>query len=281
MDQAFGLEEEVIEPVQSPEPFQERLPCLEPICSAGGIEIALTRLLETLCTRLQREGKGLRTANLKCFRIDGKVEQISIGTNKGSHHIPHLFKLFELKISTIAPGEGIDLFMLEAPKVEELAPLQESLWKGGGSMDDMELTELMDRIINKAGSNIVRRFLPCEHYWPERSLKPVYSLTEPIAGDWPRDRPRPIHILSRPESIEVTAPIPDYPPMMFRYQGKLHKIIRAEGPERIENEWWIDESRHRDYYAVEDEAGARYWLFRAGHYSADRSTQWYIHGFFA
>jgi hypothetical protein len=67
--------------------------------------------------------------------------------------------------------------------------------------------------------------------------------------------------------------------MLFRYKGQLHKIVRADGPERIEQEWWIQQGQHRDYYSVEDEAGQRYWLFRLGHYH-DKIYQWFLHGFF-
>jgi len=79
----------------------------------------------------------------------------------------------------------------------------------------------------------------------------------------------------------VTAPIPDYPPMNFRYQGKLHIIKKADGPERIEREWWIENGLHRDYYSVEDEEGKRYWLFRSGNYNNLQKPNWYLHGFFA
>ncbi len=79
----------------------------------------------------------------------------------------------------------------------------------------------------------------------------------------------------------MTAPIPDYPPMLFRYKGKIHKIKKADGPERIEQEWWIARGRHRDYYYVEDEEGKRYWLFRSGHYDEAGSYKWFLHGFFA
>jgi protein ImuB len=48
LNQALGLEEEFIQPIQPIEPFHERLPCLEPIVTATGIEIALQRLLEAL-----------------------------------------------------------------------------------------------------------------------------------------------------------------------------------------------------------------------------------------
>ena len=69
--------------------------------------------------------------------------------------------------------------------------------------------------------------------------------------------------------------------MLFRYKGELHRIKKADGPERIEREWWLETGAHRDYYCVEDEKGQRYWLFRLGHYDADQPHQWFIHGFFA
>ena len=90
-----------------------------------------------------------------------------------------------------------------------------------------------------------------------------------------------VQLLSPPERVEVTAPIPDYPPMLFRYKEKVHKIIKADGPERIEQEWWIQEGEHRDYYAVEDEEGCRYWLFREGHYDEEGKAKWWLHGVFA
>jgi protein ImuB len=280
LDQALGNEEEVLHPVESIEPYQERLPCLEPIVTATGIEIALQRLLETLCHRLQQEEKGLRKACFKCYRVDGKIEQIEIGTNRPSHNTNHIFKLFELKISSIEPALGIELFILEAPKVEDVSPLQQKLWKSDCGLDNTSLSELLDRLAGKLGPNHIHRYMADEHYWPERSVKQASSLDEKSTTTWSADTPRPLQLLSRPEQIEVTAPIPDYPPMLFRYKGKLHKITRADGPERIEQEWWLQQGQHRDYYCVEDEEGHRYWLFRSGHY-ADKFYQWFIHGFFA
>ncbi|MEP7375155.1 MAG: DNA polymerase Y family protein [Chitinophagaceae bacterium] len=280
LDQALGNVEEMIELVVPVEPYQERLPCLEPIVTITGIEIALQRLLETLCQRLQQEEKGLRIARFKCYRVDGKIEQVDIGTIRPSHNIKHLFKLFEIKLSTIEPDLGIELFVLEAPKVEEHSPLQESLWNSACDLNNTGLSELLDRLAGKIGVHRIRRYLPAEHYWPERSVKLASSLDEKTTITWTVDKLRPLHLLTKPELIEVTAPIPDYPPMLFRYKNKLHKIIKADGPERIEQEWWLQQGQHRDYYYVEDEEGNRYWLFRLGHYS-DKSYQWFIHGFFA
>ncbi len=281
LDQAMGVEEETIQPVQPIEPYQERLPCLEPIVTATGIEIALQRLLDIVCQRLQQEEKGLRMAIFKGYRTDGKIEKIEIGTNRPTNNTIHIFKLFEFKIAGIEPAEGIELFVLEALKVESLSPVQETLWNNNAGLDDSGLAELLDRIAGKMGAHHIHRYVPDEHYWPERSYKLAATIDEKLTTTWKADRPRPLNLLHKPAPIEVTAPIPDYPPMMFRYKGILHKIIKADGPERIEQEWWIQEGQHRDYYSVEDEEGRRYWLFRSGHYDVAKSYQWFIHGFFA
>ncbi|HEU4471948.1 MAG TPA: DNA polymerase Y family protein [Flavisolibacter sp.] len=281
LDQAMGTVDELIQPVLPVEPYQERLPCLEPIVTATGIEIALQRLLDSICHRLQQEQKGLRLARFYGYRMDGKTEMVEIGTVRASNHVEHLFRLFSPKITAMAPGPGVELFMLEALKVEDHFPAQEKLWEGGGGLGDIRLAELLDRLGGRIGTHSIHRYLPDEHYWPERSVRAAPSLQEKAATGWKAGKPRPLQLLSRPEPVEVTAPIPDYPPMLFRYKNVLHTVKKADGPERIEQEWWLQEGEHRDYYAVEDEEGRRYWLFRSGHYTGDRSQQWFLHGFFA
>ncbi|WP_207535881.1 Y-family DNA polymerase [Desertivirga arenae] len=281
LSQALGSEEEPLVSIHLVEPYQERLPCLEPIRTASGIEIAIQKLLESLCQRLYKESKGIRKVVLKCYRVDGRIEQVEIGTNKASHHIPHLFKLFELKISSIEPALGIELFVIEATKVEEISPSQEALWLENAGKNMEELSELLDRLSARIGSEAIHRYFPDEHFWPERSIQLASSIIDKPAVIWPTEKSRPTLLLSRPDKIEVTAPIPDYPPMTFRYKGKLHYVKKSDGPERIEREWWLEAGEHRDYFQVEDEEGKRYWLFRSGHYSDTDTSDWFIHGFFA
>jgi protein ImuB len=279
LDQALGQEIEIIEPLHPIEPYQERLPCLEPIRSAVGIEIVLKRLLEILCSRLSKDEKGLRKCIFKAYRVDSNIQQIDISTGYPSHNAVHLFKLFENKIAALQPDLGFELFIMVAPTVENMPSVQDVLWSSTNH-NDVIVTELLDRITNKIGRNTINRYLPVEHHWPEWSIKPTSSLQEKATTDWRTDLPRPIHLLTIPEEIVVTVPIPDYPPMLFKYNGQLHNISKSEGPERIEREWWIDDGLYRDYYCVEDEAGARYWLFRLGSYN-DSDSKWFIHGFFA
>ncbi len=276
--QALGSEMELIEPIIPIAPYQERLPSLEPIRTAEGIEVAIRTLLEMLCTRLQNEMKGLRKCELKCYRLDGLVERIEIGTSKPSRNTLHLFKLFENKIATIEPDLGIELFVMEASVVEELQSTQDALWAVSGK-SEAAIAELLDRLSGKTGTNTIHRFLPAEHYWPERSYKEAASLTEKPTTNWRTDLPRPLHILPVPELIDVSVPIPDYPPLLFKYKGQIHNVKKADGPERIEQEWWIEQGLYRDYYCVEDELGQRYWLFRSGEYEKD-NVKWFMHGFF-
>src|SRR5690554_2124792 len=142
LGQALGTVHEYIDAVKPLRPYREELPCMEPIVTLTGIEIALKRLLESVCERMRKEGKGLRTGVFKGYRIDGKIEQIDIGTGRPSHNPEHLFKLFELKISSIEPALGIELFVLEVPLVEEVSGVQDTIW-GTESYDNTAVAELL------------------------------------------------------------------------------------------------------------------------------------------
>jgi protein ImuB len=96
--------------------------------------------------------------------------------------------------------------------------------------------------------------------------------------------PRPLLLLPRREPTEVVALIPEGPPRQFRWRGVRHQVAHAQGPERIAPEWWRQsdgEAAERDYYTVEDSAGRRFWLYRAGLYGqGETPPQWFIHGVF-
>ncbi len=279
IDQALGQEIEPINSVKLVESYQERLHSMEPIATAIGITIALQQLLEAICIRFESEGIGLRYAVFKAYRIDGNIQQIEIGTVHPSRNVTHLFHLFEHKIATLEPALGFELFVLEAPKIEPVTQEQIAIWNAA-SQNDKKVAELLDRVAAKTGPDTISRYLPAEHYWPERSLKKALPLWEKASAQWRTDWPRPIHLLANPEVIEVTAVLPDYPPMWFRYKGKLYNVAKSDGPERIEQEWWLSDGLYRDYYCVEDKEGARYWLFRSGPYDTG-NPEWFIHGFFA
>src|SRR5882762_6383485 len=81
--------------------------------------------------------------------------------------------------------------------------------------------------------------------------------------------PRPVRMFAPPEPIEAAWLLPDDPPFRFTWRRRAHRVRRADGPERIAEEWWtadgdLSPGAIRDYYRVEDDEGRRFWVFRAG-----------------
>ncbi len=119
------------------------------------------------------------------------------------------------------------------------------------------------------------------------SARPGMTSGEPTGNS--RKPPRPVRLFRPPEPIEAQWVLPDDPPFRFTWRRRQHRVRHADGPERIAEEWWIEDSaadprdsgdRVRDYYRVEDEEGRRFWLYRAG-LPGDPPPRWFVHGIFA
>ena len=110
-------------------------------------------------------------------------------------------------------------------------------------------------------------------------------MTSKKAGGNSQKPPRPVRLFAPPEPITASWLLPDDPPFRFTWRRRSHLVRRAEGPERIAEEWWSEgggvlPAAIRDYYRVEDETGRRFWLVRAG-LPGDPPPRWFVHGLFA
>jgi protein ImuB len=142
---------------------------------------------------------------------------------------------------------------------------------------------LIDRLAVRLGARRIHRLTALESDLPERSLARAGPLD--AAADWPR-WPRPVRLLSPPEPVDrIMALLPDGAPLRFTWRGRLYRVAAADGPERVYGEWWrhaAEKEAVRDYFQVEDEAGARFWLYRSGD-GEDPATgdlSWHMHGLF-
>jgi protein ImuB len=145
---------------------------------------------------------------------------------------------------------------------------------------DQNLATLIDRLGNRFGASRLYRAAPAESDIPERSVERIPPLASPRGTNWSRMLPRPNRLLSPPEPIETIALLPDHPPAAFVWRGVRHVVRRLDGPETVYGEWWRAEQETesvRDYFQVEDDAGSRFWLFRAG---LSNAAPWFIHGLF-
>ncbi|NNE21575.1 MAG: DNA polymerase Y family protein [Rhizobiales bacterium] len=299
LDQALGLAEHPLDPLTSPPVFAVRHVLPEPLISNEGIETIISSLAEALCMRLHDAGQGARHVTCKLYRSDGSRITIPAGLACPSRDPRHIAGLFRYRLDSIDAGFGIDAATLEANEAAPLDLTQSSLAPGNAPpnrlRDGSALAELADRIANRPDGAGLKRLAPVESHIPERAQvsRPI-GFAEPDQPDLIGNRPttgdtptRPITLLERPESVRVIATVPDGPPVRFTWRRLAHRIVRAQGPERIAPEWWRSATklnqRPRDYYIVEDEAGRRYWLYREGLYG-DPGTpepQWFIHGLFA
>ena len=177
--------------------------------------------------------------------------------------------------------KGFEAMRLSAGEVERLRATQSDL--DAEDAGNQDLAPLVDRLSNRLGGSAVHRFETRESHIPERAVRRLPPLAESPRLHWPKASQRPIRLLPHPEPIEAVAPVPDDPPVQFRWRHVVHRVRAAEGPERIAPEWWLPgeaDAEIRDYYRVEDAEGRRYWLYRAGLYQADPAPRWYLHGMF-
>jgi protein ImuB len=149
-----------------------------------------------------------------------------------------------------------------------------------------DVSGLVDTLSNRIGDAAIYRLAPVESDIPERAVRRVTALAPATGATWPPHWPRPARLLDPPEVVETVALLPDHPPAAFNWRGLRRRVARADGPERIFGEWWKSDAECeavRDYFQVEDDAGERYWLFRAGD-GEDQKTgshRWFLHGVFA
>jgi protein ImuB len=281
LDQALGRRDEALSPLLPPPHCYVRLDFAEPVAQRAGIDRALALLLQRLTAALQPHESGPRKLELACYRVDGETQRLFVGTARASLDAAHLFRLFEEKLDTLAPEEGFEAMRLSAGEVERLRARQGDLDTEDTRSQD--LAPLIDRLSNRLGEAAVHRVETRESHIPERAVHRLPPLAESPRLHWPKATQRPIRLLPYPEPIEAVAPVPDDPPVQFRWRHVLHKVRAAEGPERIAPEWWLpgeEDGEIRDYYRVEDSEGRRYWLYRSGLYQAAPAPRWYLHGMF-
>jgi protein ImuB len=291
LDQALGCAGETLSPLAPAPDHRVTVTFAEPIATPESIRRVAEILVERLARELTEHQRGARGLKLFAYRIDGAVSTIAIGTARASAEARHLFHLIAEKLEGIDSGPGIECMSLAATRTEILAALQSGLIDTDeAAISAADLAPLMDRLANRLGADRLARPKPEESHVPERAIKLMPPLAEAKKkSPWPNLPPRPTRLLPNPEPIEVTALVPDEPPVMFRWRRINHRVTWAEGPERIAPEWWrptgsdANESREtRDYYRVQDEAGGRYWVYRAGLYQNGKTLpRWFLHGVFA
>ncbi|NMJ43935.1 DNA polymerase Y family protein [Roseomonas sp. JC162] len=275
LDEALGLTARPIIPIRLPPEMAVMRDFVDPVVTREGIEAALADLLAALCRALREAGRGARRILLRAYRVDGNVQELTIGTGLATRDPQHLARLFKGKLEGLEPDCGFDRLTLEASMTNPLTGMQENLGTAGRAERREELAQLLDRLSQRLP---VWRLAVRASHWPERAMARMNAFeTAELSHCWV-PRPRPVRLLRRPPFLQVMAQVPDGPPFRIRLGRIWHRVRRAEDAERIEPEWWRDGPNRlaRDYYPVELDSGARLWVCRSGPMGPE--ARWVLHG---
>jgi protein ImuB len=283
LDQALGRLAEPIIPVRPPDLIAVRRAFAEPIGAAETIARYTGLLVAALCDALAAKDLGARRLDLVFHRVDNSLKAIRIGTAAPVRDAKRLTRMFCDKIETIDPGFGVEMMSLAATIVEPLAARQ--LMSSLAEDPVANVSALVDALANRVGESRVYRVKPVASDVPERSVQRIAPLAPATGEEWPNHWPRPSRLFAAPEPIDAIALLPDHLPVAFTWRGVRRRVKRADGPERVFGEWWRRDAElaaARDYFQVEDEAGERYWIYRAGdgEDAATGSHRWFLHGLF-
>jgi protein ImuB len=295
LDQALGHVEEAITPRLPVPALSVERHFADPVSDMGEVERLIPLLAGRLKSDLERRGEGARRLHLALFRADGAVSRIAVGTSRPLRDPLRIARLFREKLTALQDdldaGYGFDLMRLAVLAAAQMKERQGDLAAAGEDQGE-NLAMLADRIEARLGAGaLVKPSLLASHM-PQEAWRPLRFAGPPPKPAPPPERlaenfapvERPIRFFGQPEPVEVTAEIPEGPPARFRWRNVAYRVARAEGPERIEPEWWHSKETGpaRDYYRVEDEEGRRYWLCREGKYDGEGPMpRWYVQGLFA
>ena len=280
LDAVTGERPRPMTPVRPSPEFVVSRDYLDPIVTRPGIDRAVDRLLDQLCEALAAAGKGARKVTLRAFRVDRDVQELVIGIGLPTRTPAHLRRLFAGVLEQLEPDLGFERITLQADETNPFVASQDGI--ASVSANPQRMQEALGELLDRLGQRLtVWRLAPTDSHWPERIVRSVDPFTSVLrARSWP-GLPQPVRLLARPVPLRVVAAVPDGPPARVRFDGAVHPVLWADGPDCLEAEWWCEpeERPGRDYYRVALLSGARLWIGRAPPAHPDQPPRWFLHGY--
>ena len=289
LDAALGHVNESFTPIAPPRPLLSLRNFAEPIMAPEDIRAVIEQLAVEIAAILQQNGLAARRLQLGWQRVDGAVLARDLHLSRPSRDAAGFRRLLADAGESISPEFGLERMWMEAHDCSPQAPVTPRFNAGISTSESR--ASLIDRLVARLGHGAVLHMKARDCWQPEAAQymaypdmeKPGFTDAMSAAPHCLTAAPRPIRLLAHPHRLAVVALLPDHPPAQFVWQRQTHRIVRASGPERIAPQWWTAAggTRTRDYFRLQDEQGACFWVYREGLPERGEDPGWFLHGFFA
>lgn len=283
-----------------------------PVADRSTIETVLRRLVTQVVDQLAPRQHGVQRLQIRLVDVNREEVCFSIGCVRPSSSVPRLMELVLVRLEQLRIQAEVSSLEVRATLTVRLESRQQSLFSDT-DRDFPELALLMDRLSARLGEDAVLRPRLDPDAQPEAAVRwepAVGESHETGTGSGsqkkhksttsgkgkngrrnaaptgsPRAEPeffaaRPLYLKPKPLPLEIVrtplaAGVDQGPPVQFLWEGRVQRVVRSWGPERIQTGWWRQGFIERDYYRVETESGQRFWLFQNL-----RHRTWFLHGLF-
>ena len=271
LEQAFGLREELILPVQERQRASIQWQFDAPVRSLEIILRTTQQLLERL---LAQQTKKVRALSLELTKLDAPASTLSLILNAPSAEARYLWPLLRERLEKESLAAGIETLTVTVLE-EEPFQAEELSFTNNAPVRQQTPGMLIDTLATRLSDKQLLRAELRASYIPERTFRylPHAQLSHEKEEVPAFTNNRPSVLLQKPEQAKAVALLPDRPPYLLHWQGKAHRVAKGVGPERIAPEWWTGNGHSRDYFKVQLQTGTWLWVFRE-----QETAQWYVHG---
>ena len=305
LDQATGLLDEPLLPVQPAAPIVAARRWDEPVENLELIWPVAKELIETLAGQLLRRGQGAREVEATLRLAQGAPITRTIRLSRPSRDAKKILDLLQRAVegkeearreeaqfhfvptclrayvpsSSPFDHNGFTAIRLEVTRWQPMSTEQITLGGGAEFEGRVELDDLVERLRVRLGDHAVIQPRPVEAHLPESAVAldgepssdsqcAIRNPQFPAPPLWVH-RPMEVRVIVSPSHDRDGRPVMVGDP--FTQQPLA--IRHAVGPTRVAGQWWTGHDKSRDYFDIELPDGRRWWVFRV-----NETGRWFWQG---
>lgn len=282
IDQLLGLVDELFPGVHEAAELSVEECWEHPLTRKAAIEETLVILFQRCFEKAQVEGKTPQIFLLRCEGVDRFCRSFQIVRKLSFHagcssekHLRSIVSPWVEKLTFSGPVERIGIQVVQT--TGNAATQADAFQEKASAVEAHERDELVNHLVHQLGGERVRALEVREAHIPEETFRftPITKRKKKGGKPLPAFSYPPV-LLPHPEPVSAVALLPDRPPHRITWKGKILRIIKGFGPERISEPWWRsagDGASTREYFRLQDETGRWLWVYRE-----KEKQKWFLHG---